>query len=138
MGNEFITCISCENTTQVNILQYRKILERFEALTKGEVNRQYLCRKCRAFHDRMGKCNVDKTMQYQQAQRGIQTEADTYRKRGLENPEARNNFIANVKTLLDRCNVTCYSFFIVEGKLKGIKIQIPFVGDVLMKLKIDK
>ena len=138
MGNEYITCTSCKNTTQVSILRYRKILLQFDALTKGEVNRHYLCRKCRAFNNRMSKCNVDKTMQYQQAQRAIQTEADVYRKRGLENPEARNNFLANVKTLLDKCNVTCYSFFVVEDKLKGIKIQIPFVGDVLMKLKIDK
>ena len=138
MGNIHISCVSCERDSQVSIVQFRKILERFDALTVDEVNRYYLCRKCRALSDRMSKCNVDKTMQYRQAKVNIQKEVDLYKKRGLQNADARNNFLANVKTILDNCKVTCYSFFIVDNILKGIKIDIPFVGEVLMKLNIDK
>jgi len=90
------------------------------------------------YEERMSKCNIDKTRIYREAKYNIQTEVNLYKKRGLDNPDARNNFMVNVKSILDKCKVTCYSYFIIDNKLQGIKIQIPFMGEILMKLNSDK
>lgn len=138
MPNKILTCVNCKGKTQINVLRFRKILEKFDALTMDEVNRQYLCRKCRVFATRMSKCNIDKTRMFKCAKHDIETEVKLYKKRGLDNTDARDNFMSNVKVILDKCNVTCYSYYILENELKGIKIQIPFLGDILMKIKTNK
>jgi hypothetical protein len=111
-------------------------LIKYQVQNVVELNKKYICRSCRAIFSNTQKAYLNKSRLYQKTQKILQEEVNIYIKRGLNDAEARNNFLNNVKTILDSCHIKCYSFYVSDNVLKGIKVeQVPFWGNIVIPLK---
>lgn len=66
----------------------------------------------------------------------LQNEVDILIKEGLNNISARNNFIKNIKIILENEKIFNYQYVVENNILKGIKLlNIPIFGEIFIKLK---
>lgn len=68
----------------------------------------------------------------------ITLEAIKFKSVGLGNELARKNFLENVKIALDREGIKNYNFIIENNELTGVSLDMPFIGNVTMKIDTNK
>ena len=120
---------------------YKTNLVKFGAGSLAELNQKYLCLTCRKhLKKHYYVSELKSTYKYRKVQSLIQEEVDLYQRRGLTNIDARNNFLLNVKNILDKYYIKNYSYISKDNKLIGIEIldKIPFFGSVTIELESDK
>ena len=135
-----LTCLHCKKQKWIRNDTYKKLKSKHNAFNVKELNTFYYCRQCRKWYRKVNKVNsINRSKQFDALRVKLQREVDLYQSRGLANMEARNNFLENVKAILDKNYVKRYTFAIQDSELQGIVLhEVIFNGDVMVPLKGKK
>lgn len=135
-----VTCSHCKELKWMRGKFYKINLTKFNVGSLEELNQKYLCATCRKhLKKHYYVSELKSTYKYRKVQSLLQEEVDLYQRRGLTNIDARNNFILNVKNILDKFYIKNYSYVSKDNKLIGIEVldKIPFFGSVTIELESE-
>lgn len=134
--SKHVRCSNCGKVNKLNYEYYWTNLAYFQCATHDELNQKYICRKCRKL---LKPSSLYETPEYKELRHVVQEEVNEALRRGLNNNIVRQNFIQNIKTILDRRNIHQYYFQVTNDELIGIILpKIAFFGDVFVPIKTRK
>ena len=144
MATYHFKCSVCSKDVSARSKYYKKYLGQYDCHDEEGLSRKYACRNCRL--DRGEDLNprkkytseLEEYPKYNEVQGYISLEASRLAKRGINNEQARQLFLQNVKSILEREGVFSYNFVIEHNQLKGIKLLLPFVGEIIMNIETNK
>ena len=133
---KIIRCCFCGKTINMRNSPYKYNLKKYCVTTRKQLNNVYLCTVCRRIKRLFDTPEYLKVSgPYRRLKFLIQQEVVLYVKRGLNDPVARQNFLENVKAILDKRYIKEYDFIISDNDLKGIMLKnIPFFDKVVIEL----
>lgn len=97
-------------------------------LSKGEKDQRKLS---------LSQIKIENYLKYQQLRSLIHKEILKVERLG-RTPEAIKNFNETVKYALDEEGILRYTYIVEDNKLKGILMQIPFLGKIKMMFDLSK
>ena len=131
-----VRCSFCGKSVSMSFSPYKHNLKKFNVQTIKQLGNVYLCKTCRILKrlfDTPAYLKVSGP--YRRLKYLIQQEVNIYVKRGILNPEARANFLANVKTILDKQHIKDYDYIVNNNDLKGVMLKnIPFFDKVVIEI----
>ena len=134
---KLVRCHFCGKSINMRNRPYRSNLKKYGVTTRKQLDNVYLCTVCRKIKrlfDTPAYLKVSGP--YRRLKYLLQQEVNNYIKRGINDPTARNNFLENVKIILDKRYIREYDFITSENDLKGILLKgIPFFEEVIIELK---
>lgn len=134
---KLVRCHFCGKSINMRNRPYRSNLKKYGVSTRKQLDNVYLCTTCRKIKrlfDTPAYLKVSGP--YRRLKFLLQQEVNAYVKRGLADSIARQNFLENVKIILDKRHISVYDFIISENDLKGIILKnIPFFEEVVIELK---
>jgi len=132
-----VYCNFCLTRKWMRWKWYKKNLVKFNCSNVIELDKKYRCKKCRDLFKKLNpKSSVVKSKEFEKLKNTLQEEVNLYLKRGLNNMDARNNFMSNVKSILDKNHVYKYDYIVKGTELIGILLKdVIFVGEILLPLK---
>ena len=133
---KIVRCCFCGSTINMRNAPYRFNLKKYEVKTVKQLSNVYLCTVCRRIKRLFDTPTYLKVSgPYRRLKYLLQQEVNLYIKRGLNDRDARLNFEANIKQILDTRHIKVYSFIVNNNDLKGIHLKnIPFFGEVVVEL----
>ena len=133
MASKQITCSQCGIVKWVQWTKIQKQFKIFDCDTIDELQKHWLCIPCKKTHK---PSNLRDLPEYTYLATLLQIEYNTLIKRGTNDSIARQNFLDNVKHILDKRNIKQYTLHIVNNVLMGIILEnLPLFGSVLVPLK---
>ncbi len=133
-----IRCCNCGALKWMRGKYLKVNFAKFNVNNIAELHKKYLCRPCRInlrpFYYVSG---LKSTFEFRKLRSLLQEEVYIYEKRGLDNVDARNNFLLNIKNILAKYYITEYSFVVKNTVLLGIEIlnNIPIFGKIVIELE---
>jgi len=113
--------------------------KKFSVTTAKELNKHYVCRKCRRDETRnvltVKQSQKTDTDAVKKLERIIQEEVDLLIERGVNNPIALKNFDSNIKSILEERSLKDWGYDVRNGMPIGLKIKKTLVGDIYIKIK---
>lgn len=136
-----VTCSKCKNVRWMRYDVFKRYLTRLNITNIKELNQVYMCGQCRQMYlkKKPQKRQYRNIIDFDYLQKELQQQVDLHIQRGVDDKNSQINFINNVKEILARKYITCYSFVIKGRELEGILLKnITFIGDYFMQLKGKK
>jgi tRNA nucleotidyltransferase/poly(A) polymerase len=131
-----VKCSNCGESKWLMYHHYNDNLVYWKVTSLDDLNKVYLCRKCRKL---LKPSSLRETPEFKELQHVLQEEVNQAIRRNINLPIVRENFLKNVKIILDKRLIKKYSFQVTDNELKGIVLeQLPFFGNVLVQLKNKK
>lgn len=131
-----VRCATCGKVTSLMYRHYFDNLALYQCTTLEELNQKYLCKKCRKL---LKPSTLYETPEYKQLKHTLQEEVNEAIRRGLNDSIVRQNFIQNVKNILDKRNIKEYYFQVTNNELLGIVLpKIPFFGNIFIPIQTRK
>lgn len=133
---KLVRCHFCGKTINMRNRPYRSNLKKYGVNTRKQLDNVYLCTICRKIKRLFDTPEYLKVSgPYRRLKYLLQQEVINFIKRGLNDVIAKQNFLENVKIILDKRHITKYDFIISENDLKGILLKnIPFFEEVVIEL----
>lgn len=144
MATHHFHCSVCGRSVSARSEYYRKYLGRYDCKDQTELSKHYICKGCRkgrgeSFHHRKKVAmDLQEYPKFSEIQGYISVEATKLARIGLNNGQARQLFLDNVKVILDQEGIISYNFIIENNALQGITLKIPFIGNIEMPINTNK
>ncbi len=122
-----IRCCKCLKRKSCTAKRYKQYLVIYSVEDTDDI-KNYVCRNCRRLYlNYRIKKGLNDFGFYKEFRDMLQSEVYKYIKRGLTDSNARQDFLKNIQSLMQREYIKDYEFVVVDNVLKGIIIKnIPF------------
>jgi hypothetical protein len=137
-------CSLCNKTVSARTEYFKKYLRKYFCENSKELSLKYICKECKKVRgekiERPSKAEVkiNAYPKFREIKKIITEEASKVQSSGFQNKIVLENFLRTVNYLLDKEGIKEYNFIIENNILKGVKLNLPFIGEIKMNINIKE